>query len=236
MSWILTFSFSSIVQRDSTRQAKRMSVSHSFCPGDYGFSPLVSILSVSLCFWCCSFLFSLVQQLWRRVRVEGISCTQGCATVRLECSWGCGGTGLGFPMPIVNCWLYWKLWGDFHCPLDPCTGPWPRGCVFSPAGTLNGLCVCVVCVTGQSQEGVLLFSHKPFSHQPQHSRPPGKSFIFKRQQTRAFPIHTLNYPHFPHQFSLQNPPIHFQRTIFSSPILDDKITVCLCPSLLPSSI
>lgn len=123
-----------------------MSVSHSFCPGDYGFSPLVSILSVSLCFWCCSFLFSLVQQLWRRVRVEGISCTQGCATVRLECSWGCGGTGLGFPMPIVNCWLYWKLWGDFHCPLDPCTGPWPRGCVFSPAGTLNWLCVCVLCV------------------------------------------------------------------------------------------
>lgn len=130
--------------------------------------------------------------------------------------------------------------GSLHWPLAQ------RLCLLSCWDTQWTLCVCVVCVTGQSQEGVLLFSHKPFSHQPSHCRPPGKSSIFKRQQTRVFPIHTLNYPYFPPLlFSSKNPYLFSERyslhkyisvTIFSSPMLDDKITVCLCPSLLPSSI
>ena len=127
-------------------------------PRDYiqAFSSPASILSVPLAFFLVLRLSSsLVQQLWSRVRVKGISHTptvarththKDCATVRLECSWGCGGTGLDFPMPIVNCWLYLKLRGDLRCPLDPSPGPWPRGYASPPAGTLNGLYVCVRCV------------------------------------------------------------------------------------------
>lgn len=110
---------------------------------------------------------------------------------------------------------------------------WPlaqRLCLLSCWDTQWTLCVCVVCVTGQSQEGVLLFSHKPFSHQPQHRRPPGKSSIFKRQQTRAFPIHTLNYPHFPHRFSLQKTPLFiFREPFFLPPFWMTKLLFVFVP-------
>ena len=56
-------------------------------------------------------------------------------------------------MPIVNCWLYLKLWGDLHCPLDPSPGPWPlaqRLCLLPLLGqSMDCVCVCVcvyVCV------------------------------------------------------------------------------------------
>lgn len=105
-------------------------------------------LCPSLSFRVLRLSSSLVQQLWSRVRVKGISRahTQGCATVRLECSRGCGGTGLDFPMPIVNCWLYLKLRGDLHCPLDPSPGPWPlaqRLCLLPCWDTQWTLCVCM---------------------------------------------------------------------------------------------
>lgn len=74
---------------------------------------------------------------------------EGCATVRLQCRRGCGDTGLYFPMPIVNCRLYLKLWGDLHCPLDPSPGPWPlaqRLCPLPCWDTQWTLCMCVLCV------------------------------------------------------------------------------------------
>lgn len=51
-------------------------------------------------------------------------------------------------MPLLNCWLYVKLQEHLQRPLDLSPGPWPRGYVLSPAGTLNRLCVtmCVLCV------------------------------------------------------------------------------------------
>lgn len=162
-------------------RAKRMSVIHSFCPQGLHSSFLISgvhslsvpSLSFSLRLQLSS---SLVQQLWSTARVKRISHTHtyGPATVRLECSWGCGGAGLDFPMPIVNCWLYLKLRGDLHCPLHPCAGPWPlaqRLCLLPCWDTQWIVCVCCVCYWPISG-GVLSFSHQPFSHQPQHYRLP----------------------------------------------------------------
>lgn len=172
-----------------------------FALRDYiqAFSSLASILSVALSFFLVLRLsFSLVQQLWSRVRVKGITQThkdvvlwwglnaaevvemQGrifpCQYLSAGCVWNCGETSTALWIPLLA------------------PGPWPRGCVFSPAGTLNGLCVCwcvCVCINGQSQEG---FCHSVVSHsatslniagcQPLAQ---GKSSVFKRQQTVIFP-------------------------------------------------
>lgn len=131
-------------------------MNHTFCPQGLNSSFLISgvhSLCLPLSFWCYSFLPPLFNSCG-----EGLgsreSHTQGCATVKLECSSGSGGTGLDFPMPIVNCWLYLKLWGDLHCPLDPSLGPWPLAqklCRLPCWDSQWTVCVCVVCVNGQSQ-------------------------------------------------------------------------------------
>lgn len=66
--------------------------------------------------------------------------TEGCTSVRFECDRGYGDSGLDFPMPTVNCWLYLKR-TDLLCPLELSPGPRPRGCVCAPAEILNTLCV-----------------------------------------------------------------------------------------------
>ena len=154
-----------------------------FAPWDHiqAFSSLASILSLSLSFSLVLRLSSsLVQQLWSRVRVKGISRTPAHAHTQedvlllgLNAAEGVESQGCIFPCQYLTAGCIWNcgetstaLWIP---PLAP--GPWPRGCVLSPAGTLNGLCVCVcvcvwvcvfaVCVNGQSQEG---FCHSVFSH------------------------------------------------------------------------
>ena len=145
-----------------TPESSQEDVSESFIlpPGTtFKLSPLWLPFSLcpSLSLWCCSFLPPLFNSCGAglgsresHAHPHMLTHTRGCATVRLECSWGCGVAGLDFPMPILNCWVYLKLWGDLHCPLDPSPGPWPLAQRLRPLpcwDTQWTLCVCVcVCV------------------------------------------------------------------------------------------
>lgn len=138
--------FLGIVQERNMNVAKKMSVIYSFCPRGQlsGFG--VHSLWVCLSFWGSPHpvLNSCGPRLGSRESYTS-SHTQGCATVTLQCTRGCGAFQLDFPMPFSNCGCIWD-WGDLLCPPDPFTGPWPKGCVFAPAETLNRLCVYVLCV------------------------------------------------------------------------------------------
>ncbi len=140
-------------------------------------------------------------------------------------------------------------------PLDPFPGPWPRGCVLSPAGTLNRLCVCMcecvyVCVNGQSQEGfchsVISYSATSLNIAGRQLLAQGKSSVFKAQT--AVCLSTLkktsyfrNAPFFfksPTYFLKVTVLVNISFCMFFSPPLRFSIPkllfVLLCPSLLPS--